>query len=56
MLNLRGRVWEALAEVLRANGDGTESEAAVAEAIRLYEAKGNLAAAGAVRARLSAKV
>ena len=49
-LNLRARAWLALAEVQRAAGDGAEADAAVAEAIRLYEAKGNVAAAAAVRA------
>ena len=49
-LDHRARVWLALAEVQRADGDGPEADAAVAEAIRLYEAKGNVAAAAAVRA------
>jgi DNA-binding SARP family transcriptional activator len=43
-LNFRARTWLALAEVQRARGAAEEAEAAVAEAIRLYEAKGNLAA------------
>jgi len=44
-LNLRARVWLALAEVLRANGNHPEADGAVAEALRLYEAKGNVVAA-----------
>jgi DNA-binding SARP family transcriptional activator len=49
-LNLRARVWLALAEVLRANGNGAEADIAVATAARLYEAKGNVAAATSLRA------
>ena len=49
MLNLRARIWLALAEVQRRNGATAEGEAAVAEAIRLYEAKGNVVAAAQVR-------
>jgi DNA-binding SARP family transcriptional activator len=43
-LDCRARVWLALAEVQRANGQQLEADAAVAEARRLYEAKGNVAA------------
>ncbi len=49
-LNLRARVWATAAEVRRAAGDAPGADAAVAEALRLYEAKGNIAAAGALRA------
>jgi DNA-binding SARP family transcriptional activator len=52
MLNLRGRVWLARAEVQRAAGAAAEADAAVAEAIRLYELKGNVAAAGRLRSAL----
>jgi DNA-binding SARP family transcriptional activator len=48
-LNLKARAWLALAEVQRAGGATAEADAAVAEAIRLYEAKGNVAAAEALR-------
>ena len=41
-LNYRARAWLALAEVQRASGQN--AEAAVAAALRLYEAKGNVAA------------
>jgi DNA-binding SARP family transcriptional activator len=47
-LNLRARIWLALAEVQRAGG--AEAAAAVAAAIRLYEAKGNVAAVARLRA------
>ena len=49
MLNLRGRAWLALAEAQQRNGDGTRADAAVATAIRLYEKKGNVAAAAPLR-------
>ncbi len=42
-LNLRAKVWLTLAEVQRAAGSAAEAHAAVAEAGRLYEAKGNVA-------------
>jgi tetratricopeptide (TPR) repeat protein len=45
------RTWLALAEVQRAGGDPAKAEAAVAEAIRLYEAKGNVAAIARLRVR-----
>lgn len=44
MPNLRGDMHRALADVHFAKGDTTSGEAAVAEARRCYEAKGNLAA------------
>jgi tetratricopeptide (TPR) repeat protein len=47
--NLTARVLVALAEVRRAAGATAEADAAVAAAIRLYEAKGNVAAAAALR-------
>jgi DNA-binding SARP family transcriptional activator len=43
-LNLRARAWLALAEVQRARGAAAEAGAAVEEAVRLYESKGNVAA------------
>ncbi len=48
--NSRARVWLALAEVRRAAGQPHEAEAAVAAALELYEAKGNVAAAEGIRA------
>jgi hypothetical protein len=41
--------WLALAEVHRAAGRPGEAEAAVAEAVRVYEAKGNVAAAARLK-------
>jgi hypothetical protein len=49
-LNLRARLWTVLADVLRASGATAEVDAALEEAIRLYEAKGNVAAAASLRA------
>jgi tetratricopeptide (TPR) repeat protein len=49
-LNVRARVWLALAEVRRARGETDEAEAAVAHALTLYEQKGNVAAAARLRA------
>ena len=40
------QAWLALAEAQRANGQSAEADASVAAALRLYEAKGNVAAAG----------
>jgi tetratricopeptide (TPR) repeat protein len=51
-LNYRARAWLALAEVQRAKGQEAEAEDAVANALRLYEAKGNVAAAARLEARL----
>ena len=48
-LNLRARIWTALAEVQRSGGAAPEADAALATAIRLYAAKGNLAAAARLR-------
>jgi hypothetical protein len=47
-LNLRARMWLALADVQRAAAE--PADAAVTEALRLYHAKGNVAAAASVRA------
>ncbi len=51
-LNIRARVWLALAEVTRAAGRTAEADAAVATALALYEQKGNVAAAARLRARV----
>jgi DNA-binding SARP family transcriptional activator/type II secretory pathway predicted ATPase ExeA len=48
-LNWRARVWLALAEVLRTCGRTEEAGGAIETAIRLYEHKGNVAAAESVR-------
>jgi tetratricopeptide (TPR) repeat protein len=50
-LNYGARAWLAVAEVQRANGQAAEAEAAVAKALGLYEAKGNVAAAARLEAR-----
>ena len=50
LLNLRARVWLALAEVQRAQAPRRRRDAAVAAALRLYERKGNVAAAARLRA------
>jgi DNA-binding SARP family transcriptional activator len=50
LLNLSAGVWLALAEVQRAAGAVAAADAAVAEAIRLYEQKGNVAAVAQLRA------
>ena len=49
-LQATARVWLALAEVQRVNGNNAEADAAVAAALRLYEAKGNIAAIARLRA------
>ena len=49
-LNYRAWAWLALAEVQRANGQTTDADAAVAVALRLYEAKGNVAAIARLQA------
>jgi class 3 adenylate cyclase/tetratricopeptide (TPR) repeat protein len=51
-LTTRARVWSAFAEVLRLEGDTDAARNAIAEALRLYEAKGDLS--GAARARAAA--
>ena len=50
VLNFRARVWLALADVRRAEGQTADADAAVAPAIELYEQKGNIAAAARLRA------
>ena len=47
--NRRALVWLSLAEVRRAAGQPDGAEAAVAAALALYEAKGNVAAAEGIR-------
>jgi DNA-binding SARP family transcriptional activator/tetratricopeptide (TPR) repeat protein len=49
LLNLRGDVTFALAEVLWARRSADEASAALSEAVRLYEQKGNVAAAARAR-------
>ena len=50
-LNVRARVWLALAEVARTAGRTAEADDAVATALALYEQKGNVAAAARLRAQ-----
>ena len=52
--NLQARCWLALAEAQRAAGDEFEFDAALARALELYEAKGNVAAAAHVREHIEA--
>jgi ATP/maltotriose-dependent transcriptional regulator MalT len=52
-LDLRARAVADLAEVLRLAGRSEESAAAVREAFRLYEQKGNIAAAAALASTTS---
>jgi len=47
--NRRALVWLSLAEVRRAAGQHDEADVAVAAALGLYEAKGNVAAAENIR-------
>jgi DNA-binding SARP family transcriptional activator len=54
VLNLRARLWLVLAEVRRTSGAMAEADAALAAAIELYEAKGNIAAAEPLRAAAAA--
>jgi DNA-binding SARP family transcriptional activator len=49
-LSLRARIGCVLAEVLRAGGETTQADTAIATALELYEQKGNVAAAARVRA------
>jgi class 3 adenylate cyclase/tetratricopeptide (TPR) repeat protein len=49
-LTTRARVWSALAEVLRIDGNNRESQEAFANALRLWEAKGDLSGAEHARA------
>ena len=53
-LDLRAHAVADLAEVLRLAGRAEESAAAVREAVRLYERKGNIAAAAALASTTSA--
>jgi hypothetical protein len=48
-LNLKARVWLVLSEVQHGSGQHENGDAAVAEALRLYEKKGNVAAAARLR-------
>src|SRR5262249_16790885 len=48
--NLRASPWLVLGEVHRKRCETEEADGAVVAALRLYEAKGNVAAAGRVRA------
>jgi class 3 adenylate cyclase len=49
-LNLRAIVWQAAAEVRRAAGEMGKAEVAIANALALYQQKGNVAAAALLRA------
>jgi class 3 adenylate cyclase/tetratricopeptide (TPR) repeat protein len=51
MLNLRGNIWLAMAEVRQSAGQAEGARAAVARALELYEQKGNAAAAERLTAR-----
>jgi DNA-binding SARP family transcriptional activator len=53
-LDLRASVFRALGEVQLLRGATADADAAVAAAIELYEAKGNVAAAARLRARSTA--
>jgi tetratricopeptide (TPR) repeat protein len=53
-LNAKAGTWVVLAEVHRAAGAEADADAALGEAIRIYEAKGNVAAAAAARAAAAA--
>jgi class 3 adenylate cyclase/tetratricopeptide (TPR) repeat protein len=52
-LNARGRAWRTLALVHRAAGRSEEADAATETAIAYYEQKGNVTAAGQLRAAVS---
>jgi DNA-binding SARP family transcriptional activator len=47
--NHKARIWLALAEVERAAGNNADADAAVQEALALFEQKGNVAAAARLR-------
>ena len=51
-VNMRGDVWMDLAEVLSDRGDGAGAAEAMGRALALFDAKGNLAQAQAVRRRI----
>jgi DNA-binding SARP family transcriptional activator/tetratricopeptide (TPR) repeat protein len=55
LLNLRGDVMLVLADVLEAEARSAESAAALGEAVRLYERKGNVAAVALAHSQLQAK-
>jgi tetratricopeptide (TPR) repeat protein len=55
-LNMRAHALSSLAEILAASGRKEEAARSTAEALRLYEAKGNVVSAGKARATLSAGV
>jgi tetratricopeptide (TPR) repeat protein len=50
MLNVRANIWLAMAEVRQAGGQAAEAQVAVAQAVDLFEQKGNVAAAGRLTA------
>jgi tetratricopeptide (TPR) repeat protein len=52
-LNLQADAWLNLAEVLRLGTGDAESDDCIERAVRLYEAKGNVASAGSARALLA---
>ena len=52
VLNLHGHCHLALGAVLQASGRQTESSEVLAEAVRAFDRKGNLAAAAQARARM----
>jgi predicted ATPase len=52
-VNHRAEAFLDLSHVVEASGGVTEAVAATSEALRLYEAKGNVVAAGATRRRLA---
>ena len=56
MLNVRARVWLALADVQHAHGHPGAAEDAAATALALYEEKGNVGGAAQVRAARDARV
>ena len=55
-LNLTARVSVALSQVRRGGGETEEADSAAGAALRLYEAKGNVAAAARVRAAATSGV
>ena len=55
LLDLRGNVMLVLADVLGAQARSVESAVALGEAVRLYEQKGNVAAAALAHSQLQAK-
>jgi hypothetical protein len=55
LVNLRGDVMLVLADVLEAEARSVESAVALGEALRLYEQKGNVAAAALGHSQLQAK-